>query len=315
MNSIAQESRYRLSVLQYANRYGVTQAAREYHCNRQFIYRLRWRYDGTPQSLLPKSRRPHSHPRQHTEEEIDLIRRMRRRNPHDGLIVFWVKLRQRGYTRTPSAVYRCLRRLGLAPQKLPNPKRKSKPYERAVRPGSKVQIDVKVVPKACIAEQAWNQGLRLYQYTALDECTRFRDVAAFPEQSTYSSAQFLDQVVKHFPFRILEVQTDNGREFTERFMKQSSQQLTLFEEGLRQYGIAYHRIRPYTPRHNGKVERSHRKDNEYFYASHRFYSFEDFHQQLAVHNRKYNEFPMKPLGWKSPKEYLHSFFLPCVTND
>lgn len=34
MNSIAQESRYRLSVLQYANRYGVTQAAREYHCNR-----------------------------------------------------------------------------------------------------------------------------------------------------------------------------------------------------------------------------------------------------------------------------------------
>ena len=90
MNSIAQESRYRLSVLQYANRYGVTQAAREYHCNRQFIYRLRWRYDGTPQSLLPKSRRPHSHPRQHTPEEIALIRRMRRRNPHDGLIVFWV---------------------------------------------------------------------------------------------------------------------------------------------------------------------------------------------------------------------------------
>ncbi len=240
---------------------------------------------------------------------------MRRWNPHDGLIVFWVKLRQRGYTRTPSAVYLCLRWLGLAPQKLPNPKRKSKPYERAVRPGNKVQIDVKVVPKACIAEQAWNQGLRRYPYTALDECTRSRYVVAFPEQRTYSSAQFLDQVIKHFPFRILEVQTDNGREFTERFVKQSSKQLMLFEEGLQQYGSAYHRIRPYTPRHNGKVERSHRKDNEYFYASHRFYSFEDFHQQLAVHNRKYNEFPMKPLGWKSPKEYLHSFFLPCVTND
>ena len=315
MNSLAQESRYRLAVLKYANRHGVTQAAREYHCNRQFIYRLRWRYDGTPQSLLPKSRRPHSHPRQHTPEEIALIRRMRRRNPHDGLIVFWVKLRRRGYTRTPSALYRCLRRLGLAPQKLPNPKRKSKPYEQAVRPGSKVQIDVKVVPKACIAEQAWNQGLRLYQYTALDECTRFRYVAAFPEQSTYSSAQFLDQLVTHFPFRILEVQTDNGSEFTKHFGNQHCQDLTLFEQRLQSYGIAYHKIRPYTPRHNGKVERSHRKDNEYFYASHRFYSFEDFQKQLAVHNRKYNDFPMQPLGWKSPKEYLHSFFLPCVTND
>ena len=240
---------------------------------------------------------------------------MRRRNPHDGLIVFWVKLRQRGYRRTPSGLYRCMRRLGVYPVKLPNPKRKHKPYERAVRPGSKVQIDVKVVPKACIAEQAWKQGLRLFQYTAIDECTRFRYVAAFPEQSTYSSAQFLDQLVTHFPFRILEVQTDNGSEFTKHFGNQHYPDLTLFEQRLQSYGIAYHKIRPYTPRHNGKVERSHRKDNEYFYASHRFYSIEDFQNQLAVHNRKYNDFSMQPLGWKSPKEYLHSFFLPCVTND
>ena len=74
-------------------------------------------------------------------------------------------------------------------------------------------------------------------------------------------------------------------------------------------------IEPYTPRHNGKVERSHRKANEYFYAQYTFYAFEDFQHQLAVHNRKYNDFPMKPLGRKSPKEYLHVFFLPCVTND
>ena len=66
-------------------------------------------------------------------------------------------------------------------------------------------------------------------------------------------------------------------------------------------------IRPFTPRHNGKVERSHRKDNEYFYASHRFYSFVDFKKQLAVHSRKYNDFPMRPLGWKSPREYLQAF--------
>ncbi|MBQ8180422.1 MAG: integrase core domain-containing protein, partial [Ruminococcus sp.] len=48
-----------------------------------------------------------------------------------------------------------------------------------------------------------------------------------------------------------------------------------------------------TPRHNGKVERSHRKDNEYFYATHKFYSFDDFKKQLAVHSRKYNNFPIK----------------------
>lgn len=55
------------------------------------------------------------------------------------------------------------------------------------------------------------------------------------------------------------------------------------------------------------VERSHRKDNEYFYATHTFYSFEDFKKQLAVHSRKYNNFPMRPLNWKSPADYLFSF--------
>ena len=72
-------------------------------------------------------------------------------------------------------------------------------------------------------------------------------------------------------------------------------------------GIQHKLIKPYTPRHNGKVERSHRKDNEYFYASHHFFSFEDFLKQLDVWNRTYNNFPMRPLNWLSPKQILSSF--------
>ena len=52
--------------------------------------------------------------------------------------------------------------------------------------------------------------------------------------------------------------------------------LTLFERKLKELGIKHKKIRPFTPRHNGKVERSHRKDNERFYATHCFFSFEDF---------------------------------------
>ena len=149
MLNITQEGRYRLSLLQYAERHGVTQAARKYHRNRQFIYRLRWRYDGTIQSLLPHSRRPHSHPAQHTPDEISLIQRMRRRHPHDGLVVFWVRLYQRGYTRTIGGLYHCMERLGLRAKKLPNPKTyRPKPYAPAHYPGEKIQIDVKVVPTA-----------------------------------------------------------------------------------------------------------------------------------------------------------------------
>jgi transposase InsO family protein len=61
----------------------------------------------------------------------------------------------------------------------------------------------------------------------------------------------------------------------------------LFETKLKQFGIEHKLIRPYTPRHNGKVEHSHRKDNEYFYTSHSFYSIEDFKKQLAIHNMQF----------------------------
>ena len=85
-------------------------------------------------------------------------------------------------------------------------------------------------------------------------------------------------------------------------------QHTLFQVRLEQHGIRHKVIRPYTPRHNGKVERSHRKDNERFYATHRFYSFEDFAKQLKVYNRRdYNAFPMRPLGWKSPNQVLRDY--------
>ena len=80
---------------------------------------------------------------------------------------------------------------------------------------------------------------------------------------------------------------------------------------IKQCGIQHKLIKPYTPRHNGKVERSHRKDNEYFYATHSFYSFDDFKQQLSVHNRNYNNFPMRPLNWKSPADYLKAFLINC----
>ena len=62
-------------------------------------------------------------------------------------------------------------------------------------------------------------------------------------------------------------------------------------------------IRPYTPRHNEKVERSHREYQKRFYSCHAFYSLDDFAKQLAVHNRRSNNLPMRPLRWLSPVEF------------
>lgn len=308
MNSITQTMKFRQSLIEYSLKHGVTKAAIKYHTNRQYIYRWRKRYDGTIQSLADRSRRPHSHPNQHTPEELKLIADMRRRNPNAGLVVFWVKLMQRGYSRSITGLYRVLKRQGQMAVKPPNPKYIPKPYEQMYYPGQRVQIDVKHVPAACIVGDAACQ--KFYQYTAIDEFSRFRFLMAFEEASTYSSTQFLEQLQKAFPFPIECIQTDNGFEFTNRF---GNGKPTLFENKLKDLGIRHKLIRPFTPRHNGKVERSHRKDNEYFYAVKKFYSFDDFKAQLAQHNRKYNDFPMRPLKWQSPKQVLHDFLNFGVT--
>lgn len=311
MNSLTQDMKYRLSLIKYSQKYGVTKAAIKYKTNRQYIYRWLKRYDGTQESLADMSRRPHSHPNQHTSKEIKLISDMRKRNPHEGLVVFWVKLRQRGYTRSVPGLYRFLRKSSLMAVKPPNPKYIPKPYEQMIYPGQRVQIDVKHVPASCIVGDI--KGQKLYQYTALDEFSRFRYVEAFDESSTYTSMLFLRNMISAFKFSVECVQTDNGIEFTNR-LNQHKNKPTLFELELAKLGIQHKLIRPYTPRHNGKVERSHRKDNEYFYAIHKFYSYEDFKRQLYIHNWKYNRFPMRPLGWKSPKETLEYFFTNCVTH-
>ena len=137
----------------------------------------------------------HHHPNEHSDQEIALIRRMRKRRPNTGLVRFWVRLRKKGYTRSLAGLYRFMKRLELKTSKFKKPVYQPKPYQQATFPGENVQIDVKVIPSACIVGQTKEQAEKMYQYTAIDECTRFRFIAAFKEQSTYSSMRFLQQLI------------------------------------------------------------------------------------------------------------------------
>ena len=303
--SITQDMAYRQSLMKYAEKYGVSRASRKYNRSRSYIYFWKARWDGSVSSLACQSRRPHSHPNQHTEAELKLIRDMRRRNPNLGIVALWHRLRQRGYTRRPESLFRVMRKLGLFPPSRKKNTYKPKPYEQMTYPGQRLQVDVvdvKVVPRKCIADPQ----LRLFQYTAIDEFTRLRFLAAYPEQSTYSSADFLKKLVKWYAHRGIQVecvQTDNGFEFTNRFSNSKRDLPTLFEVTAAKLAIRHKLIRPYTPRHNGKVERSHREDQKRFYSCHNFYSLDDFAKQLTVHNRRSNDFPMRPLAWLSPSEF------------
>ena len=113
--SITQDMAYRQSLMKYAEKYGVSRASRKYNKSRSYIYFWQPRWDGSVASLACQSRRPHSHPNQHTEAELKLIRDMRRRNPNLGMVELWHRLRKRGYIRRPESLFRVMRKLGLFP--------------------------------------------------------------------------------------------------------------------------------------------------------------------------------------------------------
>jgi transposase-like protein len=268
MNSITQEAHFRQRVLKYSFKKGVSEAARRYHISRKTIYVWRKRYDGTWKSLVERSHRPHHHPNEHTAEEKEMILRRYPRYKND-LIRLWDSLRKCGYTRSYTSMLRVIRKW-VKPEIKKRSARKNQPYQRAEYPGQKVQIDVKYVPTRCVTN-----GKKYYQYTAIDECTRFCYRELYEEHSTYSSKKFLNNLLKVFPFPIREIQTDNGSEWTTALRSKDQQSRTLFEQGMEWHDIIYHRIRIATPRHNGKVERQHRADERRFYSKMRMYSLED----------------------------------------
>lgn len=166
MKSISPKAHFRQRVIKYSVKNGVTAASIRYRVCRKAIYDWKKRYDGRWQSLIDRSHRPHSHPRQQTAEEYAMIERYYRRTKDKMML--WDKLRENGYTRCYNSLLRAIKRLKL--EETPEKRKgyKPKPYKRADYPGQKVQIDVKFVPAYCVAN-----GQKYYQYTAVDECTRF----------------------------------------------------------------------------------------------------------------------------------------------
>lgn len=95
-----------------------------------------------------------------------------------------------------------MKKLVILPPKTENKKRVVKLYEQMTHPGERVQIDVKIVPRKCIADSE----TKLYQYTEIYEYTRLRFLYGYEEQSTYFSADFAERAVKWFKRRGITVE-------------------------------------------------------------------------------------------------------------
>ena len=305
MDSVLQDAHVRQRIVECAIKEGTCYAARLHHVSRKSIWRWKKRYDGTVGSLKERSSKPHHHPREHTEQEAAFVLRVYAQNKKMGIDTLYIHLLQKhAYQRSRSTVFRILRKGGIyAAAKLKKKRRLSQPYEQMTCCGERVQVDVKHVPKECLVGIA--AGKKFYQYSAIDEYSRMEYKMIFEEISGYSSVEFLKGMLSFFPFAISCIQTDNGFEFTNRFMH--TDKPGALDIALERLGIAHKLIRVATPRHNGKVERTHRTDQHYFYDDHRFFSLDDANRQLSIHLRWCNRRPRLCHNWRSAISVVHDF--------
>ena len=287
------------AVKTYRNGASVRFVCRRYKVSKASLMRWNKRFDGTRESLKDKSHRPLSpHPNSHTEDEIKDIKNLIRRNPNITLQEIYGKLkRNKGYKRHPASLFRFLRKIGFYKSKKKQKKKYiPKKYHTPDKIGIKWQMDVKYVPKKCYVGELPD---KFYQYSVIDEASRERFLYAFKEQSSYSTVQFLKMAIAYFGYQPEILQTDNGFEFTHFKETKRVHPLDKLCDSL---GIEHKLIRPRTPRHNGKIERSHRNDNERFYAYLSFYSLDDLNKQMKRYLHRSNRIPMQVLGWISPIE-------------
>ena len=308
MDSIAQKKRYLPheittkvnSVKLYRQTKDIGFVCRRYHISKASLMRWNKQYDGTKESLRPKSHRPLTpHPNAHTEQELKWIRDYHRRNPNISICELYGKLREdKAYSRHPGSLYRVFVKLGYR-KKVESTKKKSKhdgKYDTPKELGIKWQMDVKYVPSVCYVG---TDDEKFYQYTVIEEASRKRFIYAYKEQSSYSTVDFFKRAIIFFGYAPETLQTDNGGEFNHTTKTTRIHPLDVFCNKIH----VYHKtIRPRTPWHNGKVERSHRNDQQRFYNYLKFYSFDDLQKQMKRYLYRSNNIPMSVLGWLSPNQ-------------
>lgn len=304
MSSISQTQRYLphelntkfYAVKLYRNGYPVSFVCRRYKISKSSLMRWNKKFDGTKESLLDKSHKPKSkHPNAHTDIELKWIRDYTRRNPNISLPELYGKLRtEKGYSRHACSLFRVMRKMGYYVNKEKRTKYIPKHYDTPKQIGIKWQLDVKYVPKNCYSG---NDSQKFYQYTVIDEASRERFIYPYKEQSSYSTTDFIKRAIVYFGYKPKTIQTDNGLEFTH---SANTNKIHPFDMLCLSLHIEHKLIRPRTPRHNGKVERSHRNDQQRFYNHLSFYSYDDLIKQMKAYLKRSNNIPMQVLNWLTP---------------
>jgi transposase InsO family protein len=295
---LAKNAARRLAIIRHAEEVtgSVAKTCRYYGISRQIYYTWLHRYEEEGlDGLRDRSSRPLNSPNATRAEIVEKIIYLRKHYHFGPQKISMYLKRYHDIDISDSGVWRILKRPDMnrlpASQRYKRHKDRWKRYEKAL-PGHRIQIDVKFVTPISGPKKK-----KYYQFTAIDDCTRLRILRIYDKCNQKTSIQFLDHVLSKLPFKVEIVQTDNGAEFQ-----------GAFHWHVLDKGVGHVYIRPATPRLNGKVERSHRIDNEEFYRLLEGVVIDDlelFNEKLQEWETFYNyDRPHGGLGGQTPYERL-----------
>ena len=180
-----------------------------------------------------------------------------------------------------ASIHKALKQSSAKPIKKLKRDKKFKRYQRPI-PGDRVQIDTCKIASG------------IYQYTAIDDCSRWRVMELYKRRTAANTLDFIDVMIEQFPFPIQRIQCDRGNEFF----------AVKVQEKLMECSIKFRPVKPASPHLNGKVERSQQTDLQEFYANVDLSNFEALKNLLKEWQFSYNyQRPHGSLKGKTPALY------------
>lgn len=260
----------------------------------------RYKKAGEP-GLEPKSTRPKSSPKDTPIRLKEYVLELRKQTKKSAIKLHW-QLAKQGIKIHERTIGKFLKTEKLT-RKYRVKRIKYKYIKATLQPGELVEIDVKYVP------QKLNER-RYFQYTAIDCSSRWRHLEIYDDQNNGYSVKFLHEVIKRFPYRIRAIKTDNHSTFTNRYTgyRKATDPMNarphILDIECSKLGMPHYLIDPGKPAQNGKVERSHRSDQELFYDQLTDVTLEELQLKLRLWNMYYNDLEHCGLSGKTPNEVL-----------
>lgn len=251
--------------------------------------------------LEPKSTRPKTNPRETPIRIKEKVIELRKETKLCAKKLKW-KLEKENIVLHKNTIQKIIKKEGLV-RKYRVRKLKYKYIKVPLSKGELVEIDVKYVPDSIKNKQ-------YYQFTAIDCASRWRYLKIYDNYSNSDSIDFLEELIKVASFRIHAIKTDNGTNFTNRYVGYSKSsdpvnpRLHALDILCQKHNIIHYLIDPGKPAQNGKVERSHRTDQEMFYNRNEFKTLKELKEGIRLWNEEYNNLEHCALDGKTPNEML-----------